>query len=229
MTRFPTVDPAPERELRERLGDVLLAGREASEEEALLVGLLGPLARIDSLWLGVRAELRASARRPSPNNASRATRCATRSMRCKPKPPWSSASPRQAPPSPARAEPPATGIAPNLAPSGGRAGRALGPGFCCPVRSTRCSSQERSARTATEQERCLGPLACRVWAQRGPTAAVGSRRCAWTGSIGARVGGWLSPRCSSRCGGGAETGVGVEVGRARSSSRRQANPIRRVR
>jgi len=52
MTRFPTVDPAPERELRERLGDVLLAGREASEEEALLVGLLGPLARIDSLWLG---------------------------------------------------------------------------------------------------------------------------------------------------------------------------------
>jgi len=39
MTRFPTVDPAPERELRERLGDVLLAGREASEEEALLVSM----------------------------------------------------------------------------------------------------------------------------------------------------------------------------------------------
>ena len=48
-TRFPTVDPVPGRELRERLRDVLLAGREASEEEALLVGLLEPLGLIDSL------------------------------------------------------------------------------------------------------------------------------------------------------------------------------------
>jgi hypothetical protein len=49
MTRFPTVDPAPERELRERLRDVLLAGREASLEEALLLGLLEPLGLIGSL------------------------------------------------------------------------------------------------------------------------------------------------------------------------------------
>ena len=51
----------------------------------------------------------------------------------------------------------ASAVAPNLPPSGGRASRALGPGFCPPVRSTRCSSQQRSARTATEQEPCLGP------------------------------------------------------------------------
>ena len=48
-TRFPTVDPAPERELRERLRGVLLAGRDPSEEEALLLGLLEPLGLIDSL------------------------------------------------------------------------------------------------------------------------------------------------------------------------------------
>ena len=227
MTRFPTVDPAPERELRERLGDVLLAGREASEEEALLVGLLGPLARIDSLWLGSAqscAQAREGRRRTmrrgqrgarrDPCGASRSRRGhrhRRRRLRH-----HELALSRRLP-----------ALLPTCRPAAGE--RALGPGFCCPVRSTRCSSQERSARTATEQERCLGPLACRVWAQRGPTAAVGSRRCAWTGSIGARGGGWLSPRCSSRCGGGAETGVGVEVGRARSSSRRQANPIRRVR
>jgi hypothetical protein len=49
VTRFPTVDPAPERELRERLRDVLLAEREPTEEEALLVGLLEPLGLIDSI------------------------------------------------------------------------------------------------------------------------------------------------------------------------------------
>ena len=48
-TRFPTVDPAPERDLRERLRDVLLAEREPTEEEALLVGLLEPLGLIDSI------------------------------------------------------------------------------------------------------------------------------------------------------------------------------------
>lgn len=48
-TRFPTVDPAPERELRERLRDVLLAGHDPTEEEALLLGLLEPLGLIDSL------------------------------------------------------------------------------------------------------------------------------------------------------------------------------------
>jgi Golgi phosphoprotein 3 (GPP34) len=48
-TRFPTVDPAPERELRDRLQDVLVTGRDPSEEEALLLGLLEPLGLIDSL------------------------------------------------------------------------------------------------------------------------------------------------------------------------------------
>ena len=48
-TRFPTVDPAPERDLRERLRDVLLAEREPTEDEALLVGLLEPLGLIDSI------------------------------------------------------------------------------------------------------------------------------------------------------------------------------------
>jgi hypothetical protein len=48
-TRFPTIDPAPERNLRERLRGVLLADREPTEEEALLVGLLEPLGLIDSV------------------------------------------------------------------------------------------------------------------------------------------------------------------------------------
>ena len=60
-TRFPTVDPAPERELRERLRDVLLVGREASEEEALLLGLLEPLGLINSLV--ARGERRAARKR----------------------------------------------------------------------------------------------------------------------------------------------------------------------
>jgi Golgi phosphoprotein 3 (GPP34) len=48
-TSFPTVDAAPERELRERLQDVLVAGRKPTENEALLVGLLDPLGLIDSV------------------------------------------------------------------------------------------------------------------------------------------------------------------------------------
>ena len=48
-TRFPTLDPAPERGLRERLQGVLLADREPTEEEALLVGLLEPLGLIDAI------------------------------------------------------------------------------------------------------------------------------------------------------------------------------------
>lgn len=46
-TRFPEVDPGPERELRQRLADVLVGGRMPSDEEALLVGLLEPLGLID--------------------------------------------------------------------------------------------------------------------------------------------------------------------------------------
>ncbi len=60
-TRFPTVDPAPERDLRERLREVLLAGRDPTEEEALLLGLLEPLGLIDSLV--AREERRAARRR----------------------------------------------------------------------------------------------------------------------------------------------------------------------
>jgi len=45
-TRFPEADPGPERELRARLREVLVAGREPTEPEALLVGLLEPLELI---------------------------------------------------------------------------------------------------------------------------------------------------------------------------------------
>lgn len=48
-TRFPEADPAPERDLRARLRDVLVMGREPSEEEALLIGLLDPLELIDNV------------------------------------------------------------------------------------------------------------------------------------------------------------------------------------
>jgi hypothetical protein len=48
-TRFPEADPEPERELRARLLDVLVAGREPTEEEALLVGLLEPLGLLDAV------------------------------------------------------------------------------------------------------------------------------------------------------------------------------------
>jgi hypothetical protein len=49
QTRFPTIDAAPERELRGRLQEVLVAGREPTEEEALLIGLLEPLELIASV------------------------------------------------------------------------------------------------------------------------------------------------------------------------------------
>lgn len=42
-TRYPQADPEPERELRARLQAVLLEGSEASERDAMLVALLGPL------------------------------------------------------------------------------------------------------------------------------------------------------------------------------------------
>ena len=48
-TRFPMVDAAPERDLRERLREVLFTDRDPAEEEAMLVGLLEPLGLIDSL------------------------------------------------------------------------------------------------------------------------------------------------------------------------------------
>ncbi|UGS38848.1 GOLPH3/VPS74 family protein [Capillimicrobium parvum] len=48
-TRFPAADERPERELRERLHQVLVEGREPSEDEALLIGLLEPLELIDTV------------------------------------------------------------------------------------------------------------------------------------------------------------------------------------
>lgn len=48
-TSFPAADELPERELRERLREVLAADREPTEDEALLVGLLEPLGLIDSV------------------------------------------------------------------------------------------------------------------------------------------------------------------------------------
>lgn len=47
VTRFPEADPGPERELRQRLADVIAGGRAPSHGEALLVGLLEPLGLID--------------------------------------------------------------------------------------------------------------------------------------------------------------------------------------
>ena len=83
-TRFPTVDPSPERNLRERLEEVLLADREPTEEEALLVGLLEPLGLINSI---VPKHQRRDARKrakPSPSKALPAPRSATRYARCRP-------------------------------------------------------------------------------------------------------------------------------------------------
>jgi hypothetical protein len=48
-TRFPSIDPAAQREVRERLRDVLLAGRDPTGEEGLLLGLIEPLGLIDAL------------------------------------------------------------------------------------------------------------------------------------------------------------------------------------
>lgn len=48
-TRFQTVDSAPAGDLRKRLRDVLLADREPTGEEALLVALLEPLGLTDAI------------------------------------------------------------------------------------------------------------------------------------------------------------------------------------
>ncbi len=60
-TRFPTADPAPEQELRDRLRAILVEGREPDQHEALLIGLLDPLELIGSLV--ERSERRAARRR----------------------------------------------------------------------------------------------------------------------------------------------------------------------
>jgi hypothetical protein len=60
-TRFPAADDASERELRGRLRDVLVAGREPTEDEALLVGLLEPLGLVGAVVS--RDERRAARRR----------------------------------------------------------------------------------------------------------------------------------------------------------------------
>jgi len=83
-TRFPTGDQAPERDLRERLGDVLLADRPPTEEEAVHPGLLEP-ARAHRLGRGQapaqgRAQTRQGCRR------ARSTGSAVRDApaRCRP-------------------------------------------------------------------------------------------------------------------------------------------------
>jgi hypothetical protein len=48
-TRYPEADPHPEFELRHTLAEVLVTGREPTEEEALLVGLLEPLGLVDQV------------------------------------------------------------------------------------------------------------------------------------------------------------------------------------
>jgi hypothetical protein len=59
-TRYPEADPHPEFEVRHNLAEVLVTGREPTEEEALLVGLLEPLGLIDQ---AVPKEHRKAARR----------------------------------------------------------------------------------------------------------------------------------------------------------------------
>jgi len=53
-TRFPQVDPAPERELRERLRAVLLGERTPAPQEAMLVALLQPYDLVGKLVPGDR-------------------------------------------------------------------------------------------------------------------------------------------------------------------------------
>ena len=48
-TRYPERDGAPEREPRERLRGILLAGAEPDERSAALLGLLGPLGMVRGL------------------------------------------------------------------------------------------------------------------------------------------------------------------------------------
>lgn len=47
QTRFPQRDPGPERELRARLDEVLVTGREPTEEEAMLVALMLPFGLVE--------------------------------------------------------------------------------------------------------------------------------------------------------------------------------------
>jgi hypothetical protein len=81
-TRFPEADAGPERELRDRLGEVLIGGRKPTEEEALLVGLLEPLGLIDAVVPGDRR--RAARKRAkevaAPSVASTAVRDAVRAV-----------------------------------------------------------------------------------------------------------------------------------------------------
>jgi hypothetical protein len=49
QTRFPEADPAPERDLRERLRAVLMAERQPTGDEALLVALLIPYDQVKRL------------------------------------------------------------------------------------------------------------------------------------------------------------------------------------
>jgi hypothetical protein len=62
-TRFPEVDPGPERMLRSRLGEVLLGGRAPQEQDALLLGLLEPLGLVDRLLEGHPRHQRREARK----------------------------------------------------------------------------------------------------------------------------------------------------------------------
>lgn len=48
-TRYPEADPGPERALRSRLREVLVAGQPPTEQDALLLGLLEPLGLVGSL------------------------------------------------------------------------------------------------------------------------------------------------------------------------------------
>jgi hypothetical protein len=47
QTRFPQRDPEPERALRARLREVLVTGREPTEEEAMLVALMLPFGLVE--------------------------------------------------------------------------------------------------------------------------------------------------------------------------------------
>lgn len=59
-SRFPTIDPAPGQQLRERLSEVLVADREPTDEEALRIDLLEPLALTDAV---VTQDQRSAARK----------------------------------------------------------------------------------------------------------------------------------------------------------------------
>ena len=48
-TRYPQVDPGPERELRDRLCGILLGERQPTEQDAMLVALLIPYDQVKPL------------------------------------------------------------------------------------------------------------------------------------------------------------------------------------